>query len=280
MRKRLLALVLVIGCDRTAPEPAPAPSQSASAEPSAAPLNEEQKRAIIALVQSSQRDGIERRDVGAFMRIWDDDSRYVEGRREQPEKYDWSLGGAELRRAATARMKGKPDVALKLGYSHEAVTQDGERVFLRWQVDTSWRDAESGATGVNRSEERWQLRRTREGWRVVENRLWPKSSTDSRGTIVFDDAHWRAADAAVEQARTAGDDAALIDRFVDARRLPEALVVAKRVTDAHPKDPEAWHRRARIADGLRNIDEALAAYRRMKELAPASRIPAWVTETP
>jgi len=287
IRRWLLLLALAVpglACERkpvpstddTSLDPAAVVSASPSVSSTAQATRADEEAAIIAFIQRSQREGVVGRDPEAFMRIWARDARLIGGRSEQPDRYDHALDYAQFRRSAQLRSKGKADAQLSLEYRDEAVTITGDQATVTWSLTVKWRRTRDGSTGSEDTGERWKLRRTPDGWRVVENRYWPRAATFGGKTFVFDQAHWRKRDEAVVLARDSDDPIELAMALLEAFRLTEALEVARKMTQDGPGNPEAWAWRGRLADRARLAVEALEAYEKLRVIDPKAEVPGWV----
>jgi hypothetical protein len=210
------------------------------------------------------------------MRIWAKDAKLVSGRSAKRDEYDHELRYAAFRRSAQLRSKGKADAKLELAYRDQHVTIDGDRATVTWTIQVRWRSTRDGTTGREDTAERWELRRTPDGWRVTENRFWPLRLTVADQTVVFDEAHWRKKDAAVTLAQASDDPLRTIGALWEAWRLKEALEVARKLTADRPGDPTGWAWRARVANRMRLVVEALEAYERLRVIDPRADVPGWV----
>lgn len=255
---------------------APATSAAASASATGSAQNADEGAAIVAMIQSSQRQGIIDRKPAAYMRIWDREAVIIAARTEQADRYDHVLEFDKIRQAAEARSQGKPDAKLEFHYADTKVEIQGKRATVTWRLKVTWRDLQSEATGEELTAERFVLRKTAEGWRVVENRFWPLVLKDADQEQTFDPARWKELDAAVDQARRLRNEPKLLQALFDAWRLKEGLELARKRTTTFPKNADAWAWRARFADRLRRITETVDAFEKLKALDPKARIPGWV----
>ncbi len=281
VRTAAFALVALVACHRVAPEPDPQPSAppaKATAVPSASPPSPSEIDAIVAFVQKSQREGIAGRDPEAFLRIWTSDARSVGGRREQPEPYDVALDLAAMRASAVAKSRGPADETLTFRYRDVTSQATADEITLRWSLAVDF--TAPGESGVDESIEIYRLRRTPEGWRVFYNRYWPVSETYAGATVRYDDALWNEREASLAAARKGGDAHGVITALQVAWHVREGYDAAVKLTAERPKEVRAWRARANLANRLRLIDEAVAAYRQLADLDAKARIPGWVRAHP
>ncbi len=252
---------------------APSAAAAAGAGPSERELDD-----IAAFVQKSQKEGIGGRDPAAFMRIWAPGARIVSGRREMPEAYDVTFEYASLGPTAEARSRGRQEAALAFRYDQVHAEAVGEEVRLRWQLTVDW--TASSERGRDQSAETYRLRRGPEGWRVIENRVWPLAQAVGASVTRFDERYWAEREAELAAAGKDRDPLAAPRALSAAWHFREAYEAIQAVTRARPKDAAAWALQARLADQLRLIPDTIAAYQRLAALDPKAPIPGWVAVHP
>jgi hypothetical protein len=239
------------------------------------PSEEEQKTALIAWVQASQKEGIVDRDVDAFLRIWADDATLIAARTERPSAYDIVHPIAEVARSQRVRLAAEPDHVVRMSYRDESVHLEGDRALLRWTVIRKTTPDEGGAF-VQRGAEWFRAERQGERWKVLENRFWPLESRVGDEVVEYDESYWRERDEAVEATRATGDRLALLHAQIDAHQFAPALDLARAVCGDEPENVAAWRHRAWLALLVNETDEASEAYRRYRRLDPGGYVPPWV----
>jgi hypothetical protein len=267
-RRAFLMAALLAGCSRKREETKPVdkkPREESARE----------EAAIIQLVQESQRLGIAGQDLAAFMRIWAEDARLVLGRSAKPGPYDEVI---PIDRVEAYWNKRGPDQRSKveLSFARETARITGRRAEVTW--DTTIRETHNATkrVAVRVERERWLLRRTDEGWRVYENRVWPVSlQRGAEPLIVYDDAKWAALDRAVDTAKKAGGSDALLTALYAANRFGEGHDAAVKATTGSHVTAVDWFWRAAFAMNLYFIDDAKKSFAHQLELDESAEIPGW-----
>lgn len=236
--------------------------------------------AIIKMIQESQRQGIVGQDLPAFMRIWTDDARLVASRAETPGPYDEVI---PIKRVETywKRRGTERDVDIEIAYAREKATVQDDKVTVTW--DTTLRETHRRTKEVVQrvERERWLLRKTGDGFRVYENRVWPLSFT--RGTeppMVYDASQWARLDEAVEAAKKAKNTDEHLAALYAASRFGEGHDVAVKATTERWVNERRWFWRAAFAMNLYLIDDAIKSFQRQLELNENAKIPAWAMPPP
>ncbi len=251
----------------------PAAVSSSASPPSRAELD-----GVVAFVQGSLRDGVIGRRPEMFLRMFTDDARVVEGRREQPDPYDRISDVALLRVVAVAQARGTRTFPFEYGFRDASSTATNDEVRLRWTLveDITGPHGKSSDESI----ETYRLRRTPQGWRVFQLRSWPTSDTFDGHTTIYDASFWTARETELTVARTSGDPQRVLEALEGARHVREAFEAAKSLSAADRNNTDAWRFRASLANELGLVDDVVASYQELVALDPKARIPGWVQAHP
>lgn len=251
----LVALALALPACKGAPPPAAAAADPADAQ------------AIERVVLESMQAGFARRDVDGYMAAWAPDGRVISGRTEAPGPYDVTLDHDALASSRRLRLSlpDRPSMDVRLSDVRVEVTGDTAVMHTLTHVNVQGEDTTAG--------EVYRMRRTRDGWRIVENRFWPRTVRRDGAEVAATDAEWARLDAAVDEARRAGDPEKRVFALMDAWRQREAADEAKRLAQAQPDDKLAQMLHAHAATSVGRTEEALAAYKRIHERWPDAPVP-------
>jgi tetratricopeptide (TPR) repeat protein len=219
--------------------------------------------AIQALVFASQRAGFEHHDLDAYQAVFSDDAVLVTARGPEPGRYDVTIDAARNRAVKAIRFSGAPDRTRRWRFEEPRVQLTGDRAVLDVRVTTGSADDQEVVR------ERYALHRRDARWRIVENRWWLERVRFGDTEIVYDAARWRRLDAAVDEARAAGDRRALADALGAALRVTEAHAEWKQAVGENERDGSLWLRRAFAALAAGVAEDAIASFQRARELGEA-----------
>ncbi len=228
-------------------------------------------------------------DEDRYWRIYTDEGQVVTARAEHPHPYDFVVPAKRSRDFAKFRGRVPALEGYTQRYESETESLDGDKATLRWDVSTSWKQAE----GVHRAVygERYTLLRQKDTWRVSEKRTWTVSVTrpsrahelaayPSGVDVKYDEALWGELDAAVDRARLQGGTA-LFYALSDAGRVPEAYQLAQIATQNPLATAEAWYLLGMAASRLQFGEETKAAFAKAHALdARLSPPPPWGPKRP
>lgn len=130
----------------------------------------------------------------------------------------------------------------------------------------SWRSV-SSEKATDYFREAFVLRRTRDGWRVVEKRYWPTAREEESGERHrFSKSTFDEMDRHVEAMKATGDQRRVLYALFGAYRFAEALELARSLS-THPDlaDKWLWEMLALSAMMMGDAEEAAAAYARASE---------------
>jgi hypothetical protein len=249
------ALLALAACGRPATPAAPVVVESppAPAKP-ARPAREE----IIDTILTSEKALLEEGDVDAHLAIWAPDSNIIRARAREPGPYDVKVPVDRLR--PTLRMIVGRETRRKVEVDKIEVELTDDDATLSWRSVSSEK-----ATDYFR--EAFVLRRTRDGWRVVEKRYWPTGREDESGERHrFSKSTFEELDRHVEAVRASGDQRVALYALFGAYRFAEALELA-RALSTHPDlaDKWLWEMLALSALMMGDAEEAASAYARAGE---------------
>jgi WD40 repeat protein len=118
------------------------------------------------------------------------------------------------------------------------------------------------------------LRRTGQGWKIVEERAWPLNRREGDRVTVYDAAYWELADALVVLVRYFGDSTQLARVLDVANRPTEAHATARRLTERKGATAADWVLRGDLAVKAGDAADALRSHRTALTLDPNIRVPA------
>lgn len=277
----ILIVTFIGGCDTpttdetTKSETRADRKKKARAKSRDAGADEVDDKALITWIQDSQRGGLVQRDTDAFMKIWAKDVKVIAGRSPTPSLYDTVMTYSELEASSRAKAKGRADASLAVRYEDEAaevVARD--QIDITWSGQFEWRSEDR--SGTDSFAELYRLRRTDEGWRVYENRSWMVASTRDGKTTRYDDTFWKERDADVARLGASATEVERILALHTAMRFAEAHALAVAFTAKEPENGVAWRWRLAEAVQLRNVEEAVAAGKKVHALDPTIPLPGWV----
>jgi hypothetical protein len=250
----LLVLTTTASCAKEAP-PIAAPVVVDSPRPEAARPARPARDEIIETVLASEKALLEDGDVDAHLAAWAPDAVIIRARARAPGRYDVTVSVDRLR--PTLRMIVGREARRKVDVDKVEAEAQGDEGHLTWRSATSEK-----ATDYFR--EAFKLRRTRDGWRVVEKRYWPTAREEESGeTHKFSQSTFDEMDRHVEAMRASGDDRRLLYALFGAYRFDEALVLARAISKKpNLTDKWLWEMLALSALMMGEAEEAAAAYAR------------------
>lgn len=247
-----LLLLAVASCARPAPLSAPVivDSPAVPAKP-ARPAREE----IIETILASEKALLEDGDVDAHLAVWAPDAVIIRARAREPGPHDVKVPVDRLK--PTLRMIVGRETRRKVEVDKIEVEVKGDDATLSWRSVSSEK-----ATDFFR--EAYVLRRTRDGWRVVEKRYWPTAREEESGERHrFSSSTFAEMDRYVDAMKATGDQRQVLYALFGAYRFAEALDLA-RALSTHPDlaDKWLWEMLALSALMMGDAEEAAAAYSR------------------
>ncbi|MBN1910407.1 MAG: hypothetical protein JW818_11755 [Pirellulales bacterium] len=239
------------------------------AEPQAAEDLDRKKEAdaIIKMVQESQRKGVMKRDRKAYMSIWTKDARLICGRGEKPDKYDIVLQLEQI------KQRTETTFAVVVPRKGRMTFEDARVTFTDDKAKLTYRTAISQPERLSLADEIFLLRKTKDGWKVYENRCWIVECHDGSDVTQYTPEMWKALDDQVEEYRKQGDPHMFISALCEAFRYAEAYAESKKLTKAHPDDANAWCWRGHTAIAVGKSVDALASYKKALDLDPGASVP-------
>lgn len=256
-----VAAAVAGGCKKDAPAPSEAPAP-------------DEAKAIEQVVTGAMEAGFERNAIDEYLAAWADDATIVGGRGEAPGPYDVTLDRRQIEatRRLRASMPGIPP--MKVRFEDLDVKVDGETARLRCRTIV-----EIGGESTETVGETYDLRKAPAGWRIVKNRYWMLGARYGGEERTYDEAGWKALDAAVEQAR-GGDREGLTRALLDAWRMEEAWKEAQALLTEQPESLPAHQLAATVGRLVGRPDEALAIYRTIATRWPDVEVPSLAKEGP
>ncbi|HBO43438.1 MAG TPA: hypothetical protein DD670_05815 [Planctomycetaceae bacterium] len=226
-------------------------------------------KTIVEMVQNSQRAGILDRDFDAYMAIWSDDAKMIQGRGEKPGKYDFMIDLAAIK----AKHRDSQPRQRRMRYEKERIDISGETAVFRCRTylsELEW---------ITATDEIFRLRRTDQGWKVYENRFWPVASYTWCASTHYTAETWKKLDAEVARLKKGDDRLALLDALFHAHRMKEAHTTAKQWTEDEKDNVTAWVYRGYAANWLGKNKDAMGAFRKALELDNDAPVPDYVPRT-
>jgi hypothetical protein len=257
LRSAVFALALALAaCARPAPLTAPVVAE-APAGPAAKPARPAREE-IIDTILASEKALLENGDVDGHLAAWAPDSFIVRARAREPGPYDVKVPLDRLR--PTLRMIVGRETRRKVEVDKIEVDVKGDDATLSWRSVSSEK-----ATDYFR--EAYVLRKTRDGWRVVEKRYWPTAREDESGERHrFSKSTFDEMDRQVDAMKATGDQRRVLYALFGAYRFAESLELA-RALSTHPDlaDKWLWEMLALAALMMGDAEEAAAAHARASE---------------
>lgn len=258
--RKLVIIFALAGCARPTPIVAPVVvEQPATPAKPERPAREE----IIETILASEKALLEEGDVAAHLAVWTPDAVVVRARAREPGPHDVKVPVDRLR--PTLRLIVGRETRRKVEVDKVDVEVRGDEATLSWRSATSEIDK---ATDYFR--ESFILRRTRDGWRVVEKRYWPTGREEESGERhKFSKSTFEEMDRQVESVRATGDERGLLYVLFSAYRFAEAHELARKIsTRPDLTDKWLWEMLALSALMMGEAEEAAVAYSRAKEVSP------------
>ncbi len=221
-------------------------------------------------VLDAQRAGIEGSDLAHYMSQWADDGRIVMGRSAKRGTYDLTLNRLQIENWGKLRLGDSWAPLKKLEHKNPKVEISGDEAAL--SVVTVVRVGQS----MSETGETFLLRRTPDGWRVVENRCWLVRDEIDGEETVYSDEYWNALDNYIEQVRPTGNLRDLARSLFHATRIVESYATARELTQNERATAEDWCLRGYGARYLGNIEDAAKSWRKALELDPNARVPSYI----
>jgi hypothetical protein len=234
------------------------------------PAVADEKADIQDVVFDAMRAGFERGNLAEYMKVWTDDAKLIECREEKPGKYDHALNRKQLEAFCRLIFSDLPEGGYKITFESPRVEIEDDKAELRVMTTLKY-DGEG--ENFDKMSEIYLLRRTRDGWHVYENRVWPVELQEGDKTIDYDAKGWKLLDDIVEAAQKEDDLPKLIEALEDARRSVEAHKVAQKLTAREGATAEDWVHRGWLAAQVGDGDDATKAFREALKLDPEALVP-------
>lgn len=206
---------------------------------------------VVRALKQSERLAFEEHDLGAQLRHFAKDARWITGRRAVPDAYD-VVFDLKAARAVLALDLGDAPAGGRLDFMKTEADLEADPPTVRFVEVRKFHGGRS-LVGV-----RFVLRTTARGWAIAERRQWDLEERTSVIPTLYDDAYWLDADAVIDQP---GTDSARerLDALMAARRYGEARALAKRLLDGPPPHGDWWGFLSQAEFRLGNLDAARAA---------------------
>jgi hypothetical protein len=130
----------------------------------------------------------------------------------------------------------------------------------------SWQAIVTREGGSDVFEERYQLRRTRAGWRVTAMRYWPVELRLEERRVVFDRSYFDDLDEDVERLRAAGDERELLWRLQGGYRFREANELARQLSGSPDADAWVWSMRSTSSLCIGDAEDAELSHQQERGL--------------
>ena len=230
---------------------------------------EGEAREVADWVIACQRAGWEDFDVEMYLSQWAEDATVVLGRTSEPGQYDMTYDHETIVATRTFRMRGQ-DPEIRLAYHDVSVVLDGDKAVMDTRTITSSRDSDYREI----TRERFTLRRTEDGWLVVEDRAWLVGELVEGERHVVDGSTWRELDGWIADEFVTERDTRWLRYFLlKAFRFQEAHVMAVEVCEQDDATAEDWSRRGVFAVLVGDIEDAELALETAIELDPDVWLP-------
>jgi WD40 repeat protein len=215
--------------------------------------------AVKEAVLRAEEDGWLRHDLAGFLRLRAEDDHEVDGRAEQPDKYDVVLNRAQLEALRRIQFRYAPYPDVRTTNEDMRAEIQGDQAVLRWDGTVQNGDWFKTWRTVG------HLRKTIQGWKLFSCRSWPIAERTAHGVVPLDAAYWKALDAGVEKARAAHDLHKLVRALQTANRRPEAYQAACELTSASKVSAEDWVLRSETALDAGHAEDAVESLHRAQQ---------------
>jgi hypothetical protein len=220
--------------------------------------------ALAKMIQESQKAGFEKHDLKAYLAIWSNNAKVIEGRTETPDKYDTVLTLEQVEATRRLRFAVPAPKDVKMEFKDVQTEVKGDRATVRYRATISQpRRAET-------ADEVFRLRREAGEWKVYENRSWPVEGRGSDYIQTFDAGTWKALDDQAGRVATPGEK---VGALAQGRRFAEAHAAAKEWTKAEGKFANTWVSRGLAAMAAGDTADAKASFAKALEIDPNANMP-------
>jgi len=231
------------------------------------------KEAIEKVVFDAQRAGVERGDLQAYLAQWTKDARIIAGRGPIKGEFEITLDRQQIEDTRRLRFSWRPVEYgnWKLGFRdvQTTITGDHAQMKLKSTVTVAYSRETVG--------EIYKLRRTKDGWRVYENRFWPIETKQAINRITkYDAATWKQLDADVDRFKNEDKPLQVLGALQAAYRWKEAHKQAKTVFSSPKISAREWLSRAGTALQAGDADDAIYSFKMAKKIEPQLEIPSAV----
>lgn len=233
------------------------------------------EEALLRALRRAEREGFEHHDIERYFSVFAPTAVWREGRREVADEHDVELDYATRRIQLERRYRAKTTGREQVFFRDIEVERDAGRMVV------SLTQRRVYFAGRDTARLRYVLARAEDGgWKVIEVRRWPLRDFVQGILTVYDDTFWLKADESADSARAneTVDSMGKVTALVAARRLKQALEVARAATEARPEEADLWRIRADLAFSIGRLDESRSAAARAAELAPMVELPLHLRE--
>ncbi len=246
------------------------------AKPTAKPTTEaDAEEELLRALRRAEREGFEHHDIERYFSVFAPNAVWREGRREVADEHDVVADRATRRAQLERRYRASTTGREQVFFRDIEVERDGARMVV------SMTQRRVHFAGRDTARLRYVLAEVEGGgWRVTEVRRWPLRDFVQGIVTVYDDEWWLKADEDADTARASEtvDSMGKVTALVTARRLKQALEVARAATEARPEEADLWRVRADLAFSIGRLDESRSAAARAAKLAPTVELPLHLRE--
>jgi tetratricopeptide (TPR) repeat protein len=220
--------------------------------------------ALAKRIQESQKAGFEKHDLKAYLSIWTNDAKVIEGRAETPDKYDTVLTRDQVEATRRLRFAVPAPKDLTMVFKDVQTEVKGDRATVRYRATIKQpRRAET-------ADEIFLLRREAGEWKAYENRSWPVEIRGSDYIETFEAGTWKALDEQATRVATLGEKVGALNH---GRRYADAYAAAKEWTKTEGKFADPWVSRGLMAMAVGDAADAKASFAKALDLDPNANMP-------
>lgn len=267
--RALLSAALALPAVAAAGEPA-------AGEPPAQPaVDADAEEELLRALRRAERESFEHHDVERYFSVFAPDAVWRDGRREVADEHDLEVDRATRRAQLERRYRAGTTGREQVFFRDVEVERDAGRVVV------SMTQRRVHFAGRDTARLRYVLAKADDGaWKVTEVRRWPLRDFVQGIVTVYDDAWWLKADEEADAvlANETVDPMGKVASLVTARRLKQALEVARAATEARPQEADLWRVRADLALSVGRLDESRSAVARARKLSPTVELPLHLQE--
>jgi tetratricopeptide (TPR) repeat protein/tRNA A-37 threonylcarbamoyl transferase component Bud32 len=223
--------------------------------------------ALLRAVYGAEQAGWLHHDVDTNLATLAEDLTLVLGRGPQPDRYDRAVNRQAYESAQRLQFQGPPPDNLKFVYETIAADFEDDQARHDYQLVVQF------PVGFDKYSATTRLRRSAQGWQVLESRWWPVKKQRGDHVTVYDAAGLKSLDDAVDQRRAAGDQRGLVESLTIAERMNEAHQAARALSESPGATAADWALRGSSALRAYDAADGIASFKRAIALDGNAPVP-------